>query len=396
MVGYVVFVRVARSALVAALVLACAAPITATDATPYTLYAILPLSGQNAFAGNEERESLAVLESTVNRSGGIRGRPIHFEVSDTQSSPQVAVQLSNGLIAKHVQLVVGDSSVATCNAMGPLFANGPLHFCLSPGFDPPRNGYAFVVGHSPDQFASAILRYFRGRGWRRVGFLLAFDATGESVLNSFNVQLAKPDNHDLTVVATERFNTGDISVAAQLAKIRTAGTQALIVFNSGTSFGLVLRGMRDTDLDLPVMTSQGNLSYIEMKQFADILPNRLFFASGPLPPLGTRIDDPSLRSIDNAYVEAFARSGIKPDWGHAAAWDTGSVIVAALRARGLDASPNELRAYINGLQRFPGIQGNIDFRTYEMRGVSDTRILQWNKAQGTWAIVSQTGGIPKT
>jgi len=154
--------------------------------------------------------------------------------------------------------------------------------------------------------------------------------------------------------------------------------------------------MRDSDLDLPVMTSQGNLSYVEMKQFADVLPSRLFFASGPLPPIGAPVDDASLRTTDEAFLDAFARQGIKPDWGHAVAWDTGAVIVAALRARGLDATPSELRTYINGLQRFPGVQGMIDFRTYEMRGVSDVRILQWNKAQGTWAIVSQSGGVPKT
>jgi branched-chain amino acid transport system substrate-binding protein len=365
---------------------------------PYSIYAILPLTGPNAFAGSEEREAFGVLESTVNRGGGVRGRSIHFEVVDSQSSPQIAVQLAGGLLTKQLPLIIGDSSVATCNAMGPLFANGPgtLQFCLSPGFEPTHNGNGYVVGHSPQQFAGAILRYFRARGWRRIAFLLAFDATGDSVLASFNAQLGKSENRDLTAVAIERFNGADISVAAQLAKIRSAGAQAIVAFNSGSPFGLILRGLRDTDFDLPVMTSQGNLSYVEMRQFADILPRQLFFASGPLPPIGVRIADASLRASDEAFLDAFGRQGIKPDWGHAVAWDTGSIIVAALRARGVDATSSDIRSYINGLRDFPGIQGLIDFRTFEMRGVSDVRILQWNKAQGTWAIVSQKGGIPKS
>jgi len=392
----VVLLRLARSALALALSLVCASPNAAAELKPYNIYAILPLTGPNAFAGNEEREAFAVLESAVNRGGGIRGRPIHFEVADSQSSPQIAVQLTSSLLTKQLSLIIGDSSVATCNAMGPLFANGPLQFCLSPGFEPARNGYAYVVGHSPQQFASAILRYFRGRGWQRIAFLLALDATGDSVLGSFNSLLGRAENRDFTAVATERFNAADISVAAQLAKIRSANAQALVAFNSGTPFGLVLRGLRDTDLDLPVMTSQGNLSYVEMKAFADFIPSRLFFASGPLPPIGTRIEDAPLRATDEAFLEAFRRQGIKPDWGHAVAWDTGSIIIAALRARGLDATPSDIRTYINGLHDFPGIQGMIDFRTFEMRGVSDVRILLWNKTQGTWSIVSQKGGIPKT
>ena len=132
-----------------------------------------------------------------------------------------------------------------------------------------------------------------------------------------------------------------------------------------------------------------------MKQYADNLPRELYFISGPLPAEGQPVDAGPLKATDLAYLDAFRRAGIKPDWGHAVAWDTGSVVIAALRARGLDAGPAELRAYIDKLHDLPAIQGELDFRTGTMRGVSDLRVLAWDKAHATWSIVSGNGGMPK-
>jgi branched-chain amino acid transport system substrate-binding protein len=369
---------------------------SARAAEPYDVYAILPLTGPNAFAGNEEREALTVLQSAVNRGGGIHGRSLHFAILDSQSVPQTAVQLTTGVIAKHVAVLIGDSANATCTAMAPLVANdGPLQFCLSPGFKPVRDGYSYIIGQSPTMTADAILRYLRGRGWRRIALLNGNDATGTSMQSEMTAGAAKPENAELKIVADERFDVSGISIAAQLAKIRAADPQVLVAYNSGSPFGVVVRGLRDAALDVPLMTSQGNLSYTELKTFGDSLPRRLFFESGPLPAAGRPVDNGPLEATDLAYLDAFRRQGIKPDWGHATAWDTGVVIVAALRARGLDAGPAEIRAYVNGLHGFPGIQGMLDFRSGDMRGLSDERILSWDKERSTWTIVSAPGGAPK-
>ena len=382
------------TALVALVALGAAGPGRAAE--PYDLYAVLPLTGNNAFAGTEEQQSLAVLESAVNRGGGIRGRSIHFTVVDSQSNPQIAVQLTATILAKHPPVIVGDSSRATCLAMAPLVANnGPVQFCLSPGFTPVRDGYSYIIGQSPPQLAETYLRYLRGRGWLRVALLSGNDATGTSSVSSFNSVIGRPENAAIKLVADERYDITGISIAAQLAKIRAANQQAIVAYNSGTPFGLAIRWMRDAALDLPVVTSEGNLSYAEMKEFGDFLPSRLFFVAGPLPAEGQPVENGPLKATALAYLDAFRREGIRPDWGHAVAWDTGVVIVAALRARGFDAGPNEIRSYVNGLHGFPGIQGMLDFRTGDMRGLSDFRMLLWDKARSTWTIVSESGGAPR-
>ena len=386
--------RLRGALLVAALLMAAGAPATAVD--PYDIDAVLPLTGPNAFVGNEQRQSFEILQADVNRGGGVHGRAIRFIIVDSQSNPQIAVQLTGAILAKHPALIIGDSSLSTCAAMAPLLANGPLQFCLSPGFAPTPFGTAYSIGTPPPQQAAAVLRYARGHGWTRLALLNQNDATGDSATRSFTGELAKPENGSIHVVDAERFSPGDISIAAQLSRIRAADAQFIVSYNSGAPFGIVARGLHDFGLDLPVFTSPGNLSYVELKAYGENLPRQLFFVSGPLPPDGPEIENGPLKATDLAFLDAFRRQGLRPDWGNAVAWDTGSIVIAALRARGLAAGPSELRAYINGLHGLPAIQGLADFRNGEGRGVYDARILAWDKSRNTWTIASGPGGTPKT
>lgn len=382
------FVRVA---LLAALATAAALPVTAAE--PFDINAILPLTGPNAFVGNEQRQSLEILQADVNRGGGVHGRAIRFIISDSQSNPQIAVQLTGQVLTTHPQLVIGDSALSTCAAMAPMLSDaGVLQFCLSPGFAPKVGSMQYSIGTPPEQQAEAIMTYARLHGWTRVALLNQNDATGDSSVKSMTAALELPENKALHVVAAERFSPGDISIAAQLSRIRAAGAQFIVSYNSGAPFGIVARGLHDAGIDLPVFTSPGNLSYVELKAFGDNLPHQLFFVSGPLPPDGPEIENGPLKATDIGFLDAFRRQGARPDWGNAAAWDTGTVVIAALRAKGLEASPGDLRDYINKLHGYPLIQGLADFRNGEGRGVYDARILLWDKARNTWTIASGPGG----
>jgi branched-chain amino acid transport system substrate-binding protein len=383
-----------RAVVLAAILAGATLPVTAVE--PYDIDAVLPLTGPNAFVGNEQRQTFEILQGDVNRGGGVHGRSIRFVIVDSQSNPQTAVSLTGQILSKHPALIIGDSALSTCAAMAPLLANGPLQFCMSPGFVPPPFGTAYSIGTSPPLQARAIMRFARAHGWTRLAMLNQNDATGDSAQKSMLDALTLPENRSIHVVATERFSPGDISIAAQLSRIRAAEGQFIVCYNSGAPFGIVSRGLRDAGVDLPVFTSPGNLSYVELKQYGDSLPPQLYFSAGPLPPDGPNIENGPLKANDLGFLDAFRRQGVRPDWGHAVAWDTGTVIIAALRARGLQAGPNELRTYIDGLHGFPAIQGMADFRNGDGRGVSDARILKWEKDRNTWSIASGPGGAPKT
>ena len=98
---------------------------------PYDIHVVEALTGGGAFLGKEEQQALQLLEKTVNKAGGIQGRPLRFVFHDDQSTPQLAVQLTNEVLALHPAVMMGSSLVATCNAMLPMAQNGPVMYCFS-------------------------------------------------------------------------------------------------------------------------------------------------------------------------------------------------------------------------------------------------------------------------
>src|SRR5579875_585509 len=184
------------AALAAAMLCApgIASPAHAADKT-YDINVIMPLTGGGSFLGKGEQQSLQLAEKLVNESGGIKGTPIRFVFHDDQTSPQVAVQLSNQLLGQHPAILLGSSIVAMCNAMMPLMQNGgPVQYCLSPGIHPPKGSYTFTSSVSTFDLANAIIRYFRMKGWTKIALMFSTDASGQDAERGIKGILALPEN----------------------------------------------------------------------------------------------------------------------------------------------------------------------------------------------------------
>ena len=171
----------ARSLLAAIVAtLALAIPAAAPAAAPYEINAILSLTGNIAFVGSTQRQALKALETHVNETGGIAGRPVSFIFADDQSSAQTAVQLAQELIAKNVPVILGSSGPAQCAAIAPLIAqNGPVLYCLANGGNPVPGGYEFLTLMSYESQLAVTVKYFRERGVKRLAYIFSTDAGGQ-------------------------------------------------------------------------------------------------------------------------------------------------------------------------------------------------------------------------
>src|SRR3974377_2179232 len=87
----------------------CGAPRNAATGSPYVIHVGLPLTGTAAFSGHNHQESLHVYEQLVNRTGGLYGRPLKFEFHDDQTSPVLAVQLTNGILPSRPTVILGSA-----------------------------------------------------------------------------------------------------------------------------------------------------------------------------------------------------------------------------------------------------------------------------------------------
>lgn len=381
--------------IAAALVLATFA--TAFAAEPYDIHVVLPLTGSAAFVGQGERDALAALETYVDKDGGIAGRPLHFVFHDDQTSPQVAVQLTNGILANKPAVVMGSSLVAMCLAMAPLMKEGPVHYCLSPGVHPKPGGYMFSTSASSTDQIAAVICYYRMNGWTKLATLMTTDASGQDGDRSIDAVLAYPENKPMTKIIAEHFNPSDVSVAAQIARIKSSGAQAILAWTTGAPAATVLRGMIQDGLDIPVAPTSGNQTFAAMHQWKSFLPNHLVLASALYPPHdGVLTLDPRVEKAQHEMYAVLKAHGLKADNMVATSWDAGLIVVAGLRKLGANASAAQLRDYIANLTDFPGIDGIYDFKKYPERGLGPdaSTVTAYDPKTDEWIWLSKPGGAP--
>jgi branched-chain amino acid transport system substrate-binding protein len=381
------------AALVVSLLCAGIAPADSAD-QPYEINAIISLTGSAAFLGKEEQQALDAVEKVQNARGGIKGRKIHFAIADDQSNPQVSVQLTNAIIAKKVPVILGSSLVAQCNAMAALVKdNGPVQYCFSPGIHPEHGSYTFSSSVSTRDQAIAMVRFFHRRGWNRIALLTSTDATGQDAERNFVGAVAMPENHGVQLVAQEHFNPSDVSVTAQLEKIKGTNPQALVGWTTGTPFGTVLRGIAETGIDFPIGAGNGNIIYAQMKQYAQFLPKQLFFAGVQYFRDPNQINGP-LKDPIAAFRAAIAPT--KPDLGQGLGYDPAMIVVDALRKLGPDASAKQLRDEILAMHGYVGINGVYDFHSGDNRGlgVGNAVLVRYDQQRDLFVPVSKPGGDP--
>lgn len=379
-------------ALGAALILGIV-PLASGAAEPFEINAILPVTGPASFLGKEEAQTLGVIEQSVNKGGGINGRPIKFAIQDDQSNPQLAVQLMNGVIAKKVSVVLGSSLVAVCNAMAPLAKDGPVEYCFSPGVHPAEGGYVFSSSISTADLLVASAKYFSARGWHKIAIITSNDATGQDAERGIDAAFNAASGE--TIVDREHFNTTDVSVAAQLAHIKSTDAQAVIAWSTGTPIATIFRGMTEAGIDLPIETTNGNGTYAQMKAYAAFLPKQLYFPVIPAMAPDQLQNGPVKRAV-TGYLDGFKAIGARPDVGQSLAWDPALLVVDAYKKLGLNATASQIRDYLTALRGWAGVAGLYDFRAIPQRGVgTDNAVMaRWDAAKNSWVAVSKLGGDP--
>lgn len=386
--------RLVASGIAAVSLVALASAVRAAD--PYEINVILPLSGNIAFVGSTQLQALKALEAYINRTGGIRGRPLSFVVTDDQSDPKVALLLAQGLIAKNVPVILGPASPQSCAAIAPLVVqDGPVHYCLANAGHPAPGGYEFLTLFSYESQFAVTLRYFRERGLRQLAYIVSIDAGGQDAEHAIQAAADLPENKDIQIVARQHFAPGDLSVAAQMSRIKAAKPDVLVAWATGTPAGTLFRSARDIGIDVPTVTSTGNLNAAFFKQYGPLLPTNLYFAAVPYY-AGDALSNRATKTAIATLTDALAAVGAKPDMIEISAWDPALLLVDALRKIGPDASAAKLRAYMVNLSGWVGVNGPFDFRMAPQRGLGENNIImvRWDVARNAGTAVSKFGGAP--
>jgi branched-chain amino acid transport system substrate-binding protein len=354
-------------------------PPAAAQPAPYEVYAILSVTGSAAFLGAKEQQALTILEGVVNKGGGIAGRPVHFVVQDDASNPQTGVQLANALIAKNVPAIIGSTVLATCGAIDALAEKaGPVTYCLSPLAKPAPGSYVYSTSVAGNDFVPILAKFLRAQGWKRVAMINSIDATGQDLEREF-ISAVKAQGQDLTIVSNEHFAPADISIAAQISRVKEQKPQVALAFATGPAFATMMHNIQEAGLDMPIVGSGGNMNYAQLEQYNSFLPKTLLFLAG-----GGVVADPAIsgkqKDAQTTYLNAYKAAGVRPEYAATLVWDPALIIVDALRHTGATPTSKAVNDYISGLTSWAGVAGIYDFKSAPQRGLgqSSTVIYRWD------------------
>jgi len=393
------YLVIRKTLVLGAFALALSVAALARADEPYKINVILPLTGQASFLGKEEQAALQIAEKVINKGGGIQGQQVQFVFFDDTSSPQTGVQLLKQVTADKPAVILGSSLVAICNAMSPLVSNGPVQYCFSPGVHPEAGSFSFSASVSTHDLQKALFRYFREQGWKRIAIMTSSDATGQDAERGIDETIGIPEYKDagMTIVERVHFNTTDVSVAAQIEKVKAAKPDAFVAWSTGTPIATVFKGIVQAGLDVPTATTDGNMTYAQMERYAEFLPKQLYIPAALWPAYGAPVKlDPAVAKAQEEFYAEFKAAGVKPDIAASLAWMPAMIVTEALRKLGTKATAAELREYISKINGLPGIDGSFDFTKIPQRGLDDGNsvVTRWDPGKGTWVVLSQPGGMP--
>ena len=144
---------------------------------------------------------------------------------------------------------MGPTSAAECNAVFALVKSGPVTWCYSSAVNAEPGSFQFQTSATNYDYNAAAIHWLRLRGLTRIALITPTDATGQTYDRAIDAILALPENKGMMLVDHEHFNPGDVSVDAQISRIRASTAQVVLVGTAGTPAGIVFHGITDVGLE---------------------------------------------------------------------------------------------------------------------------------------------------
>jgi branched-chain amino acid transport system substrate-binding protein len=370
-----------RQALVsAAAALASSLAKPAIAAKEPIMIGYLPaLTGPSSSTGIGINRGVQLAVQEINAAGGIDGRQIELIVRDTQSEPTKAVNGAAELIHAHkVSVMLGPVNSGESLAVVPLLAraNTPhIHPCWVDSLtDPKKYPMCFRNASTNQQIGAAANRYVVDVLKRKkVAVISDTTGYGTASVNAY-VPMLKAKNAE--IVYQGNIDAANPDLTPEILRMRSAGAEAIMPWSVNPGFLsriINTRGQMQWDVPIVGQTTLGSgqtQALLEKPEYwAKVYPNNFrpvcYDADGKL----TDRTAAFLDRLKSAKIEV----GDTLLWWVAVGYDSPNLIAQAVKNAG--AEPEAIVGYLNKLNGFPGVFGDISFTPERHDGYPDEGIV---------------------
>jgi branched-chain amino acid transport system substrate-binding protein len=315
----------------------------------------------------------------INAAGGIDGRQIELVVRDTQSEPTKAVNGAAELTHAHkVSVVLGPVNSGESLAVVPLLAraNTPqVHPCWVDSLtDPKKYPMCFRNASTNQQIGAGANRYVVDvLKCKKVAVISDTTGYGTASVNAY-VPMLKAKNAE--IVYQGNIDAANPDLTPEILRMRSAGAEAIMPWSVNPGFLsriINTRGQMQWDVPIVGQTTLGSgqtQALLEKPEYwAKVYPNNFrpvcYNADGKL----TDRTAAFLDRLKSAKIEL----GDTLLWWVAVGYDSPYMIAQAIKSSG--AEPEQIVGYLNKLNGYPGVFGDISFTPERHDGYPDEGIV---------------------
>lgn len=256
-----------RPGRAAALVGSLVAALFAITAAP-SAWAVLPIkicsvddrSGAAADTGMQGYQGLQIAVAEINAAGGIAGRKVEVVAYDGKTDPQLTATFATRCAEDDKGLVIiGGNPAAPAAAMIPVATEYSIpYLMLSAGTDNLTDDavFHFRVGPRNAQDASATADLLAAQGFKRVAMIYNSLPFG---VDSAQANTAALEKKKIAIVARQTYDINATDLAPQIANIRNANPDVVLVFPYPADGARVLRTLRQLDVKAPIVVARSAL-----------------------------------------------------------------------------------------------------------------------------------------
>jgi branched-chain amino acid transport system substrate-binding protein len=348
-------------------------------------------TGPIALVGLPQKNSVPLLP----REAG--GQAISYIDLDDGSDPTATVKALKKLISEdNVDAIIGPSG--SPNAMGviqfvaeagvPLLAPVGTAAVVLPMTDDKK--WVFKTTQNDDLIAKALFEHMSKKGVKTLGLIGTADPYGE---NWAKVTAALAAEHNIKIVANERFQRQDTSVTGQSLKILASRPDAVLVAAPGSSAvmpqtTLFDQGYRGQMYQTHGAALQDFLKLGGKKVEGTILAASLMLVLDEVP------DSNPSKKVASDYIAAYEKlNGSKPATFGANTFDAGLLLQAAIPVAAAKAKPGTpefrkaLRDALEQTHELAATQGVYNMSAADHSGFDERGRELIQVKNGTWALL---------
>lgn len=214
-----------------------------------------PMSGQYALFGEQMRIGAEQAIADINAAGGVLGEPLVLEIGDDACDPKQAVAVANNMASSGVAFIAGHfCSSSSIPASAVYFEERIIQ--ISPASINPKltderpggaDGGTYRVSGRDDQQGTAAGDYLSANfAEENVAFVHDKTAYGKGLADA---TMAAFEAGGGTPTFYESYNVGERDYSALVSKLEQEAVDALYVGGYHTEAGLIVRQMRDQEMD---------------------------------------------------------------------------------------------------------------------------------------------------